>query len=77
MAHEVNFRQSKNQNSVVSDTKLGLTLRLNRVNNIPGFAGYPLAIKDRAIGVMATFSHYGIEARIFRRCADALYNLSR
>ncbi|MBD2257550.1 LuxR C-terminal-related transcriptional regulator [Pseudanabaena sp. FACHB-2040] len=27
-------------------------------NNIQGFAGYPLAVKDRVIGVLATFSHY-------------------
>ncbi|HEY9846376.1 MAG TPA: GAF domain-containing protein, partial [Candidatus Caenarcaniphilales bacterium] len=27
------------------------------VNNIRGFAGYPLAIKDRVVGVLATFSH--------------------
>ncbi|MBD0336471.1 MAG: GAF domain-containing protein [Cyanobacteria bacterium Co-bin13] len=26
-------------------------------NNIQGFAGYPLAVKDRVIGVLATFSH--------------------
>ena len=30
-------------------------------NNIHGFAGYPLAIKDRVIGVLATFSHSGME----------------
>ncbi len=71
MVHEGNFRQSKKQNSVVSDTKLGLTLRLNGVNNILGFAGYPLAIKDRVIGVRATFSHYGIE----REFLDAVQTL--
>ena len=30
-------------------------------NNIQGFAGYPLAIKDRVIGVLVTFSHYRME----------------
>lgn len=30
-------------------------------NNIRGFAGYPLAIKDRVIGVLATFSHSVLE----------------
>ena len=30
-------------------------------NNIQGFAGYPLAIKDRVIGVLATFSHQAME----------------
>ncbi|HEY9296083.1 MAG TPA: hypothetical protein VIQ31_06860, partial [Phormidium sp.] len=28
---------------------------------IPAFAGYPLAIKERVTGVLATFSHYGME----------------
>jgi DNA-binding CsgD family transcriptional regulator len=32
-----------------------------KANNIRGFAGYPLAIKDRVIGVLATFSHYAME----------------
>lgn len=30
-------------------------------NNINGFAGYPLVIKDKVIGVLATFSHQAIE----------------
>jgi DNA-binding CsgD family transcriptional regulator len=30
-------------------------------NNIRGFAGYPLVIKDRVIGVLATFSHSALE----------------
>lgn len=30
-------------------------------NNIRGFAGYPLAIKGRVIGVLATFSHHAME----------------
>ncbi len=30
-------------------------------NNIRGFAGYPLVIKDRVIGVLATFSHHAME----------------
>ncbi len=30
-------------------------------NNIRGFAGYPLAIKDRVVGVLATFSHHELE----------------
>jgi len=31
-------------------------------NNIRGFAGYPLAIKDRVVGVLATFSHQQLES---------------
>ncbi|HEY9642335.1 MAG TPA: LuxR C-terminal-related transcriptional regulator [Coleofasciculaceae cyanobacterium] len=31
-------------------------------NNIQGFAGYPLVIKGRAIGVLATFSHHPLAA---------------
>lgn len=30
-------------------------------HNIRGFAGYPLAINDRVIGVLATFSHHQME----------------
>lgn len=30
-------------------------------NNIRGFAGYPLTIKDEAIGVLAVFSHQALE----------------
>lgn len=30
-------------------------------NNIRGFAGYPLAIKDQVIGVLAVFSHHAME----------------
>ena len=30
-------------------------------NNIRGFAGYPLALKDRVIGVLAAFSHSALE----------------
>lgn len=30
-------------------------------NNIRGFAGYPLMVKDRVIGVLATFSHQSME----------------
>ncbi len=30
-------------------------------NQIQGFAGYPLAIKGRVIGVLATFSHHAME----------------
>lgn len=30
-------------------------------NNIRGFAGYPLAVKDRVVGVLATFSHHEME----------------
>ena len=30
-------------------------------NNIRGFAGYPLAVKDRVVGVLATFSRYELE----------------
>ena len=30
-------------------------------NNIRGFAGYPLAVKDRVVGVLATFSHHAME----------------
>ena len=29
-------------------------------NNIRGFAGYPLAIKGRVLGVLATFSHHAM-----------------
>lgn len=31
-------------------------------NNIRGFAGYPLVIKDRVVGVLATFSHHAMAA---------------
>lgn len=31
------------------------------VNNIRGFAGYPLAIQGRVVGVLATFSHEAME----------------
>ncbi len=31
-------------------------------NNIRGFAGYPLVIQDRTLGVLATFSHHPLEA---------------
>ncbi|MEP0855549.1 LuxR C-terminal-related transcriptional regulator [Trichocoleus sp. DQ-U1] len=30
-------------------------------NNIRGFAGYPLIVKDRVVGVLAAFSHYAME----------------
>jgi hypothetical protein len=30
-------------------------------NNIRGFAGYPLAVKDRVVGVLATFSRHEME----------------
>ncbi len=30
-------------------------------NDIRGFAGYPLAIKDQVVGVLATFSHHAME----------------
>lgn len=30
-------------------------------NNIRGFAGYPLTIKDEAMGVLAVFSHQALE----------------
>lgn len=30
-------------------------------NNIHGFAGYPLAVKNRVVGVLATFSHQEME----------------
>lgn len=30
-------------------------------NNIRGFAGYPLAVKDRVVGVLAIFSHHAME----------------
>lgn len=29
-------------------------------NNIRGFAGYPLSVRDRVIGVLAVFSHYAM-----------------
>lgn len=30
-------------------------------NNIRGFAGYPLVVKDRVVGVLAAFSHHSME----------------
>ncbi|NJN85937.1 MAG: GAF domain-containing protein [Leptolyngbyaceae cyanobacterium SL_7_1] len=43
-------------------------------NQIRGFAGYPLMVNDRVVGVLATFNQHGDGSRISGSVADVVYD---